>query len=296
MLHRLMNYISEISRRGLLAALLVTIVCCGCTGNGQAAGADSPAEEGQLEAVFLDVGKGDCILLSMGGQHILVDAGYEETADHVLRELGARGVESVDAMIITHYDKDHVGGAAEIAQRIPVGTFYLPAYTGEEDKCRDLLEMIEEEGLHAVRVEEDTELDLDAATVRVDAALVPYDPEQENDNNASLIVEIYLGEDEWLLPGDIEKDAIGVWLENRTDTFDILKLPHHGKKEKNTDELIETVSPGIAVITDSEEDEAGPKVLKNLEESGAKVLRSSVDGTITIRGDGTENYEVLTGE
>lgn len=281
------------------ALLSVIMLLTGCGGSSAADSASAAKDKTEkdaraLEAVFFDVGKGDCILVSMGEDHILIDAGYEETSEEIIKELAGRGVDSLDAMIITHYDKDHVGGAAEIAQEIPVGTFYLPDYIGDEDKCGDLLQMIDREKLQAERVSEDTELELGEASVRIDAALIPYDPEEKNDNDASLIVEILYGEDEWLLPGDIEKDAIEVWLAGRTGHYDVLKLPHHGKKEKNSKEFIETVSPGIAVITDSEEEDASDKILKNLEKENTKVFRSSGNGTITITGSGDEEYTVET--
>ena len=286
----------------LITAVLTAALTAGCGGN---TGASQDRETVQvqqtdadgnplLNAVFFDVGKGDCILVSMGDSHILIDAGYEETSDKMVGELRTLGVDALDAMIVTHYDKDHVGGAAEIAQEIPVGTFYLPDYVGDADKCGDLLDMIRKEGLEAVRVSEDTSFSLQDAEVRVGAALVSYDPAEKNDNDASLIVEIIYGEDEWLLPGDIERDAIEVWLEGRQETFDVLKLPHHGKKEKNTKDLIESGQPEIAVITDSEEEDASKKVLKGLEEEGAAVYRSSVNGTIVISGNGAEDYQVTT--
>ena len=93
-------------------------------------------------------------------------------------------------------------------------------------------------------------------------------------------------------PGDIEKDAIGVWLEENGETYDILKLPHHGKKEKNTKDLIETVDPQIAVVTDSSDEEANQKVLDRLEKNDVQVYRSSESGTITITGNGKEDYQV----
>lgn len=271
------------------ALLLSALLLCAC------AEKEVPqVDPGELQAVFFDVGKGDCILFSMGGSHLLIDAGYEETADRVVDALRERNVDSLDAMIITHYDKDHVGGAAEIAQQIPVTEFYLPDYTGEKEKCEDLLDLIDREGLQAVRVSEDLTFSFQEASVRIDAALVPYDALEENDNDASLLVEIRYGEDEWFLPGDIEKDAIDVWLGTRAENYDIVKMPHHGKKEKNSDELIEAVSPGIAVITDSPEEDASPKVLKNLEKNDVEIYRSSVNGTITITGNGSEKYSVFT--
>lgn len=248
----------------------------------------------ELQVVFFDVGKGDCILLSMGEDNVLLDAGYEETSSEVTRQLQARGISSLDAMIITHYDKDHVGGAAEIAQQIPVETIYLPDYEGEADKCGDLLALIRKKGLESIRVSEQETVAMGQAEMEIIPALVAYDPASGNDNDASLIVTVVYREDEWLLPGDIEKDAIEVWLADNNRTFDILKMPHHGKKEGNTKELIKNVDPSIAVITDSTVEEANEKVLKQLDKNDTEVYRSSVNGTITITGDGSGKYEIVS--
>lgn len=283
--------------------LLMVLALTGCgrkqtetsasSGEGRKTEPGGPAD-GELQAVFFDVGKGDCILLSMGEDHVLLDAGYEETSAEITGELKTRGVSSLDAMIITHYDKDHVGGAAEIAEEIPVETFYLPDYQGEADKCADLISLIEREGIDSIRVNEMTQITLGQAQIEVDPALITYDVMLENDNDASLIVKIFYGEDEWLLPGDIEKDAIEIWLQENTQTFDILKMPHHGKKEGNTKELIKNVDPSIAVITDSAEDEANEKVLKQLDKKEVEVFQSSVNGTITITGDGSGKFDVTS--
>lgn len=289
----------------LLAALLLTA----CSGNEKTAESSEPSDSSAkeataekseadddptVEAVFFDVGKGDCILFTAGNSHVLLDTGYEETAGEILKELKERDVTSLDAMIITHYDKDHVGGAAEIASEIPVGTFYLPDYIGEADKCGDLLALIEKENLVSVRVSEKETFQAGTAEFIVNPALVSYDTALENDNDASLIVEVYNGEDQWLLPGDVERDAIEAWLDEVDAEYDILKYPHHGKKEKNTSDFISGVSPEITVITDSEEEDASKKVLKMLEEEGVQVYRTSKNGTVTITGDGTGEFEVMS--
>lgn len=247
-----------------------------------------------LEVVFFDVGKGDCILLSASGQHILLDGGYEETAQDIVRQLKEREITSLDAMILTHYDRDHVGGAVRIAQELPVEQFYLPDYIGEKDKCGELLEMIEEEGLPSVRVSQDQRLSLGDSLIFVNAGLIPYDPEEKNDNDASLFVEVFDGEDSWLFAGDMEEEALQVWLAERAGEYDVLKVPHHGKKEDSSADLIRETSPQIAVITDSIEKEASGKVQKKLEKAGAEIYRSSVDGTITVTGNGKGNYQVIT--
>ena len=71
-------------------------------------------------------------------------------------------------------------------------------------------------------------------------------------------------------------------------------MPHHGKKEGNTKELIKNVDPSIAVITDSTVEEANEKVLKQLDKNDTEVYRSSVNGTITITGDGSGKYEIVS--
>jgi hypothetical protein len=152
----------------------------------------------------------------------------------------------------------------------------------------------EKKDLKSVRVDEQQKIALGDAEIEVDPALIQYDQQEKNDNDASLIVKIFYKEDEWLLPGDIEKDAIEIWLGENTQTFDILKMPHHGGREKNTKELLDNTEPEIAVITDSVLEEVPEKVLKQLEKRDITVYRSSVNGTITIRGDGTGTYDVTS--
>lgn len=247
-----------------------------------------------VEAVFFDVGKGDCILFTCGESHVMIDAGYEETSDDIIKELRKRDVDSLDALIITHYDKDHVGGAAEIASAFPVDMIYMPDYVGEADKCGDFLELINSENLPHTRVTSTEAFDADRAAFKVHPALVAYDPVIANDNDASLIVEVFCGDDQWLLPGDIEEEAIDAWLETNQQEYDVLKYPHHGKKESNASDFISNVSPKITVITDSTEKHAAKKVLKMLDESEVDVYRSSEDGTITITGGGNEDFDVST--
>ena len=270
----------------------------GQSGNSKAkeSGKTSPgsSSDTKVEAVFFDVGKGDCILFTCGDSHVMIDAGYEETSDDILKELKKRDVESLDAMIITHYDKDHVGGAAEIASSIPVGMIYLPDYDGDPDKCGDLIDLINSEKLSHTRVASTEEFDADGVDFKVHPALVSYDPKIKNDNDASLIIEVFCGDDQWLLPGDIEEEAIAAWLETNQQEYDVLKYPHHGRKESNSSDFISNVSPKVTVITDSKDKHASKKVLNMMNESEVDVYRSSENGTITITGGGNEEFVVST--
>ena len=71
------------------------------------AAAAEPAGD-PLRVTFFDVGKGDCILVSRGGCSVMIDTGYAETADNVAAAMRQQGIDHLDALILTHYDRDHV--------------------------------------------------------------------------------------------------------------------------------------------------------------------------------------------
>ena len=177
-------------------------------------------EDEDLVIASLNVGKADCSILAYQGSFGLIDTGTRDAYDLIDTVLSLNHKQTIDYLIITHYDKDHVGGAAQIAQQIPVDTIYLPDYEGEADKCGDLLTLIRKKGLESIRVSEQETVAMGQAEMEIIPALVAYDPASENDNDASLIVTIVYQEDEWLLPGDIEKDAIELTVRDGKITVD----------------------------------------------------------------------------
>lgn len=92
-------------RKVALVLVFVCLTMCGCAASG--------AEEDTLTAVFYDVGKADAILLYTEDAAVLVDAGVNKSGEDIVADLHARGIERLDALIITHFDKDHVGGAGQ---------------------------------------------------------------------------------------------------------------------------------------------------------------------------------------
>ena len=96
---------------GLLTLALLVGGLAGC--------AREPAPEGTLTVTVLDVGKADCILIqeSAGGA-MLIDTGTRESASAILEFLRARGIDTLETLLLTHMDKDHIGGAAAILQAV----------------------------------------------------------------------------------------------------------------------------------------------------------------------------------
>ena len=271
------------------------------TGGGEPDGATRAAPGARptgLRVTIIDVGKGDCILVQTPAMAILIDTGYKDTADQVLETLGDQGVERLDAMIITHYDRDHVEGMREIGRGMGVGAIYLPGYEGNDKNYRTCMKAVRALGVKTSRVIEPLTLDLGLGDARLTVlpSGVQYEPGtrfvEGNDNDMSLVAKLTYGDDSYLFAGDLKEAGIASYLAHDHGHFGVLKVPHHGRYCAGSQAFLDAVRPQVAVITDSDEDEAQNKVLKLLKSVGARTLRTSVHGTVVVESDGHGAYTV----
>ncbi len=253
-------------------------------------------EAASLRVSYIDVGKGDCMLIQEGDTAVLIDTGYENTSDTVVSYLREVGVEQLSCAVLTHYDKDHVGGLLGIGRAIPLNAVYLPGYEGADKPYRMAMDAVDSLGVPAQRVTEELHLAVGAAELVILPSSLTYvanaNGDEGNDNDLSLVATLTLGRDSYLFAGDLEKEGIEAYLEAGRGTFDVLKMPHHGQKSGNTDELLESVQPQVVIITDGSDDPADKKTLKLLQKAGITTYCTSSDGTIVVRSDGAGSYEV----
>jgi len=261
--------------RFLLGALMA-LLCFGT-----AAPCAFAAEE-PLTVSFADVGEADCILLQCGGTNVLIDAAEASSAPQVLAFLISRGVTTLDAVFLSHFDQDHVGGMAAVLRVFPVETVYtsyLPA--GKSSREIDaFFDALESAGLTATVIEEETALSIGGVDYTV------YPPQDrtldaKRSNNASLLLYGVYGESRFLLPGDAEKREIRELLGYGLGC-EMLKLPHHGRIEDNTDKLLDKLQPDFAVVCASAYDE---KTLAELQLRGIETFLTA-DGPVTAVSDG----------
>lgn len=239
---------------------------------------------GQLELCFFDAGKADAILLSTENSAVLIDAGEKGFGKTILAELEARGIQKLDYLIVTHFDKDHVGGAAKLLNSIPVGTVLQSNQPKDSEEYENYLKALQNAGLEAVTVRELCTFTLDGVTYTVDP------PRQtayaaDSSNNSSLIVTVQHGEKRFLLAGDAQSLRLEEFLETEPPACDLLKLPHHGRDEPLLEQLLAALRPGVAVITSSDDEPESAAVLEALERAGVRVLLTR-SGTVRIQSDG----------
>lgn len=240
------------------------------------------AEEEQLTVSFANVGEADCILLQCGGTNVLVDAAEAASAPRVLAFLKGRGVKALDAVFLSHFDQDHVGGMAAVLQNFPVGAVYT-SYLPEGKSSREIdafFAALETKGLTAEVIAEETRLTIGGVDYTV------YPPQDrtlgaKDSNNASLLLYGTYGESRFLLPGDAEKKEIRELL-GYDLSCELLKLPHHGRHASNTGKLLDALEPSFAVICASAYDE---KTLDELQQRGIETFLTA-DGTVTAASDG----------
>ena len=285
----------------LFASCLLGLVACGETPSMKSTKgsvANESAQSSPLRVTFVDVGKGDCTLIQSGSEVVLIDTGYQNTADDVLARLKKDGVNHLDAMIITHYDRDHIGGIRTIGEDVDVGTVYLPGYEGGDKNYRSCIKAVKELGVPTQLVTEELALNVGGAHLVVYPSDVAYVHDtgngEGNDNDASLVATLSNGRDSFLFAGDLEEDGIDAYLKAGHGRFGVLKMPHHGEHASNTDEFLESVRPQFVVITDAENDPASKKTLKLLQSMNAETYRTSVDGTVVVDSDGSGTYKVST--
>lgn len=246
--------------------------------------ADSELEKSFVITAF-SVGKADALLLQQGDTAILVDTGEEDDGTYLLGELEKRGIDHLELLLITHFDKDHVGSAALIVQNLEVDTVLMPDYEGDRPEYTAFLECLREHpGVR--RLSETVQFTKGSLKWTVypaeDAELI-QDAEDEYDNDMSLVASVSYGSRKFLLTGDIEKTRIGQMLDTDTDWHhDWIKMPHHGRYQKVLNALMDAVNPSWAVICCSNKNPAEEETLKMLEERQISVWDTADQSVVTV--------------
>ena len=264
-------------KRIIIIALLAAILLCGCA---------EQASIPKLEIIFFDVGKADSFFMQCSGQTLLMDAGKEDDGEYVAEQLRKMGIQTIDHFVITHFDKDHVGGAAQIINEFDVKNIYQPEYMKESDETAAYITALEQSNVSATIITEPYTIDFGGAILILHDAVKEYD--YDPSNNSSLITTIRHGDMNLLFTGDIEKERINDWL-NRTVQvevdYDFLKVPHHGKYEKILPEFFEKVDAEYAVITSSNKNPEEMETLEALKDAGVKYYLTK-NGEIYLESNG----------
>ena len=245
----------------------------------------SPPPKG-LRITFLDVGEGDSTLLQTREGAVLVDAGPPEA--NVAGQLRKLGVRRIDALVLSHPHKDHVGGAAEVLRRLDVGLVLDSGIEGGDQEEADARAEARKRGVSLRLARAGQDLELGDLHLRILWPTGDAAASAAGDANETAIVAIAsYGSTDVLLPADAESP---VTLPLLSRPLEVYKVAHHGSADDGLPALLERLRPEVAVISVGKDNDYGhptPSTLEALtQEPGLAVFRTDLDGRVTLESDG----------
>lgn len=242
-------------------------------------------KESKFEVVFLNVGQGDSIFIQdKVGHQILIDGGAGKV---VLNELGNKMPfwdYTLDLVILTHPDKDHLEGLIAVLNKYEVEKVLLAGIKDESAEYQIFQEMIKKQKIPILVPKRGEKIELTDGNLGFLFPGNDFEGKKVKDTNAtSSVIRLVTETQQYLFTGDagtnVENSLIK---ENIYLKSDILKIAHHGSKNSTSDNFLRAVAPTEAIISVGKNSYGHPTdvVLKRLQDFGAKILRTDEVGDI----------------
>lgn len=252
-------------------------------------------EQRSLIVNFFDIGQGDAALIEASGNfQILIDGGPDNS---VLNSLGAampRYDKTIELVVISHPDKDHVAGLVEVLRRYSVSRVLATFAAHDLSEYEEIKRLIAEKEIPVTIAR--SPMRVSWASGHMDV-LYPFEISQReaaeiSSNARSIVNRLVFGKTSVLFTGDIEaaQETELVFRGVALDA-DILKVAHHGSKSSSTGRFLDAVDPAYAIISAGRENRyqhPHTEVVSRLEERGIAIMRTDTTGDIVFESDGQE--------
>lgn len=256
--------------------------------------------DGRLHVAVLDIGQGDAILITTPeGRQILIDGG--PTASDLAWRLGQEMPfwdHSLDMVVNTHPDADHLAGLPPLLNRYQVNQVLIPDVGGNSSLYREWEMQLAGAGLTPIIGQTGMEISLSPSVTATLLNPGPASTREDDVNNHSVVLRLQMGRISFLLPGDIEEPIERrLVLQQAPLAATVLKSAHHGSKTSSSETFLDAVNPQIVVISVGKDNDFGhpsPEVLERYAEHGLTVFRTDEQGTVEFSTDG-EQLWVETG-
>ena len=239
---------------------------------------------GEMNAMAVNVGQGQCTLLYVGDQAVVVDCGssnsYVDAGSRAADQLESMGIHRLRAVAVTHYHADHTNGLYQLLARLEVQTLYLPDIEDEYGVRERLLRLAEKNGIEVVYVRRTVECPLGGAVLSL------YPPVGEGDlNEQGLTALCSAGDFDVLITGDMagstERKLVGQY---DLPDIEVLMVGHHGSRYSSSQELLQVVRPETAIISVGDNSYGHPtqEAMDRLSQAGAEIYRTDRQGDILV--------------
>lgn len=252
------------------------------------------AQSEEFRVWFFDVGQGDAtFVVTPSGKQILIDGGPDDSVLQKLSSVMWPWDHTIDAIIITHPDADHITGLISVLERYDVATIYETGVRGGTPMIQALDYAIKNENARNILVRAGQTLEWGNAQAIVFWPTDEIELNQKDRNNTSIVLKVLFGETSIVLTGDAE-ELVENKIGSTIGDVDILKTGHHGSKTSTSTTFLNMITPEVAVISNGKDNRYGhphPIVLERLREIGARIFRTDLDGDILLNSDG-QSYNI----
>ena len=248
---------------------------------------------GLLTVSFLDVGQGDSIFIETpDGVQVLIDGGGDGT---VLRQLPKQMPfldKTIDMVLATHSDKDHIGGLVDVLKRYQVDTIVETKNKNATAVASAFVVAVSDEKAKVYSVTANQEFRLGASTTLLILSPTGDSTEWES-NTASIVAQLKYGEVEFMFTGDAPKNIEEYIVKKYGGIIEseVLKLGHHGSRTSTADLFLDTVTPQYAIVSAEKNSRYGhphQEVLDKVSIRGIRILNTADEGNIVFKSDGDE--------
>ena len=267
---------------GIVTALFISLVF------GQLEVSAAPKD---LNVHFIDIGQGDAIYIKTpNGKNILIDAGNRAKGHDVVTYLKRQKVKTIDVMIATHPDADHIGGLDEVLDAFKVKSVYAPKVSHTTKAYKDFLSAVKREKVKIKTAKMGVTLPINDKSIKM-KFLAPTKSYAKSDlNNWSAVLHLKHNKNTFLFTGDAENKAEKDMIAKKVlSKVDVLKVSHHGAKGATSKEFLNAVKPKHAVISVGKGNRykhPTKETLNRLKTAKANVYRTDQQGTVRATSNG----------
>ncbi|MGF2617721.1 MBL fold metallo-hydrolase [Rossellomorea vietnamensis] len=247
-----------------------------------------PADD-PLFAHFIHVGQGDStLMITPKGKTILIDGGKSSVGDVVLSYLDSLGIQTIDLMVATHPDADHIGGLVKVLEEKEVKKVLDSGKSHTSQTYFDYLTLIDQKDIPFQVAKAGEMIDLDPS---IDIKVLNSGEGYTDNNDASVVLKVSQDDFDYLLTGDAGIEAERNMVEKFDVEAEVLKVGHHGSNTSTSQLFLDEVNPTYGILSYGEDNSYGhphSEVVNRLYDNNVEVITTLDNGVVTIyRENGT---------
>lgn len=236
---------------------------------------------------FLDVGQGLSVFVQSGDENLLYDGGDSENSSFVVAYLKEHGVTTIDYLISSHYDEDHVSGLIGCVNVFNVENVIGSDYVHDSKTYQSFINAVNSKGLTIHHPTVGEKLTFGSGSFII---LAPETIDENNSNDNSIAIKLVNGDNSFIFVSDAESSSESAMCQSGINLdCDILVPSHHGSATATSWEFLQETVPEYAVISCGEGNQYGhphKDTMDKLEAMDIQVYRTDIQGTITVVSDG----------